>query len=238
MPTPLTALKTVAALDAKLFGLKAQRSNVPRQIEEKSRSLQALKAELAEKQAELKDLQAKTALKENELKAAEQAVIKFREQIGRARSNKEFQALQHEILSKEADNTRLEDAVLLQMQKMDKKKEERDAVAAQLKEAEARVAEQCSDLESGLSRIESTIEELTAERTAATKDVPADILARYERLIERRGQTAMVAATNGTCQGCFMKLRAETMAQLRKGTDLVFCHSCARILYLPEDEAD
>jgi len=238
MSTPLTALKTVAALDAKLFELEAQRSNVPRQIEEKSRSLQALKVDLAEKQGELKELQAKTALRENELKAAEQVVIKFREQIGQARSNKEFQALQHEILSKEADNARLEDAVLLQMQKTDQKREERDAVAAELKEAETRVAEQCSQLESGLGGIESTLEELTAERTAATKGVPADILAKYDRLIERRGQTAMVAATNGTCQGCFMKLRAEAMAQLRKGTDLVFCHSCARIVYLPEGEAD
>jgi len=235
MSGDLKALKQVAALDAKILELEAQQKNIPKLIEEKKNSLEAACRELKKKATELKDLLAKTSLKENELKAAEQAVIKFREQIAQAKSNKEFQALQHEILSKEADNTRLEDAVLLEMQKSDKKKEERDAIAAEIKKAEKGIAAECAALQKDLSEIGSTVQKLRKEREAATRDVPHDILAKYERLIHRRGQTAMVAVVDGTCQGCFMKLRAETMAQLRKAADLVFCHSCARILYLEEE---
>ena len=234
MSGDLKALKTVAALDAKILELEAQQNNIPKLIEAKKSSLAHLQGELQKKDAEFKDLVAKTALKENDLKAAEQSVVKFREQIGQAKSNKEYQALQHEILSKEADNSRLEEAVLLQMQKSDKKKEERDAVAAELEQAEYKIDDECAALDGELKGIDSQIDDLQAKREIAKKGVPADILGKYERLIDRRGQTAMVAATNGTCQGCFMQLRAETMAHLRKGTDLVFCHSCARILYLDE----
>jgi len=234
MSGDLKALKTVAALDAKILELEAQQNSIPKLVEEKKGSLTRTRGELEKKNAEFKDLLAKTSLKENDLKAAEQAVIRFREQIGQAKSNKEFQALQHEILSKEADNARLEDAVLLQMQKSDKKKEERDAVAAELKEAENRIADECAALEQELGGLASTIEELRKKRRAAEAGVPADVLAKYDRLIERRGQTALVAVVGGTCQGCFMQLRAETMAHLKKGADLVFCHSCARILYLDE----
>jgi predicted nucleic acid-binding Zn-ribbon protein len=234
MSGDLKALKIVAALDAKILELEAQQNNIPKLVEEKKSSLTQTRGELEKKDAEFKGLLAKTSLRENDLQAAEQAVIRFREQIGQAKSNKEFQALQHEILSKEADNARLEDAVLLQMQKSDQKKGERDAVAAELKEAENRIADECAALEQELGGLASTIKKLRTKRGAAKTGVPADILAKYDRLIERRGQTAMVAVINGTCQGCFMQLRAEAMAHLKKGTDLVFCHSCARILYLDE----
>jgi len=232
MSGDLKALKQVAALDAKILELEAQQKNIPKLIEEKKNGLEAARGKIKKKDTELKNMLAKTSLKENELKAAEQAVIKFREQIAQAKSNKEFQALQHEILSKEADNTRLEDAVLLEMQKSDKKKEERNAIAAEIRKAEKGFADECAARQKDLGEIGSTVQKLRKEREAATRDVPRDILAKYERLIQRRGQTAMVAVVDGTCQGCFMKLRAETMAQLRKGADLVFCHSCARILYL------
>ena len=238
MSGDLKALKQVAALDAKILELEAQQKNIPKLIEEKKNGLEAARGEIKKKDTELKNMLAKTSLKENELKAAEQAVIKFREQIAQAKSNKEFQALQHEILSKEADNTRLEDAVLLEMQKSDKKKEERDAIAAEIRKAEKGFADECAARQKDLSEIGSTVQKLRKEREAATSDVPRDILAKYERLIQRRGQTAMVAVVDGTCQGCFMKLRAETMAQLRKGADLVFCHSCARILYLEEEAGE
>ena len=234
MSGDLKALKTVAALDATILELEAQQKSIPKLIEEKKSGLTHAQGEFEKKNAEFKDLLAKTALKENDLKSAEQAVIKFREQIGQAKSNKEFQALQHEILSKEADNARLEDAVLLQMQKSDKKKEERDAIAAELKQAEDKIDDECDEFDKKLKVLGAEIDGLQEKREAAKKDVPADILGKYERLIDRRGQTAMVAVINGTCQGCFMQLRAETMAHLKKGADLVFCHSCARILYLDE----
>ena len=234
MSGDLKALKTVAALDATILELEAQQKSIPKLIEEKKSGLTHAQGEFEKKNAEFKDLLAKTALKENDLKSAEQAVIKFREQIGQAKSNKEYQALQHEILSKEADNARLEDAVLLQMQKSDKKKEERDAIAAELKQAEDKIDDECDEFDKKLKVLGAEIDGLQEKREAAKKDVPADILGKYERLIDRRGQTAMVAVINGTCQGCFMQLRAETMAHLKKRADLVFCHSCARILYLDE----
>ena len=234
MSGDLKALKTVAALDAKILELKAQQNSIPKLIEAKKSSLAHTQTELQKKDAELKDLLAKTALKEGDLKAAEQSVVKFREQIGQAKSNKEFQALQHEILSKEADNSRLEETVLLQMQKSDKKKEERDAIAEELKQAEYKIDDECAAMNGELEGIGSEIDGLRSKLETAKDGVPTDILGKYERLIDRRGQTAMVAVVNGTCQGCFMQLRAETMAHLRKGADLVFCHSCARILYLDQ----
>jgi predicted nucleic acid-binding Zn-ribbon protein len=236
MSGPLIALKNVAALDAQIFDLETKAEQIPERIRQHQQAQEEARRRLAAKDAALKDLRAKTELREKDLQAAEQGVIKLRNQINEARSNKEFQTLQHEILSKEADNARLEDAVLAAMQKVDKEKEDRDALAAEIEKADEEFAETRKGLEAELEEINGRVRTLREQRREAAKEVPADIAAKYERLISRRGQTAMVAVVNGACQGCFMNLRPETMAQLKKGTDLVTCHSCGRILYLEEPE--
>jgi len=234
MSGKLQALRKVAALDSRIFELEEKQRQIPKLLQQKEQALEEARQKLAEKEAGLKALRVKAELKEKELQDAEQATIKLRNQINQAKSNKEFQALQHEILSHEADNARLEDAVLQHLQKVDRQKEERDTMAEQVKKTEAALAEDRKRLEKDGQHAETGCEKLRKERAAASQEVPPDIFAKYERLISRRGQTAMVAVSGGSCQGCFMTLRPETMAQLKKGGDLVTCHSCGRILYLEE----
>ncbi len=234
MSGPLIALKQVATLDSQIFRLEGESREIPENLRHKEKGLEEARKRLAANGEGLIDLRVKTELREKEFQAAEQIVIKLRQQISQAKSNKEFQTLQHEILSKEADNAQLEDAVLVQMQKVDRQKEEVGALAREVKKAEAALEAERARLQKQLDKVEADIQALREKRAAASKKVPGDIFAKYERLISRRGQTAMVAAVNGTCQGCFMTLRPETIAQLKKGNDLVFCHSCARILYLEE----
>lgn len=234
MSESLTALKNVAVLDAKIFELKKRVKEIPEQLQQHEQDLADAQQRLEARQADYKDARVKAELREKDLDIAEQAVIKLRNQIGTAKSNKEFQALQHEILSKEADNQRLEDAVLAQMQKVDRAAEERSAAEQNVKQLEARLEEERKTVEAELKVLQDQIAELESQRSGITSAVPEDILSKYERLIERRGQTAMVAVRSGSCQGCFMKLRPETLAQLKKGNELVFCHSCSRILYLDD----
>ena len=234
MPAQLNALKNVAALDSQIFQLEEKAQQIPKLIREAEEKVRQARQRVEAAESDTKAARAKAELKERELQDAEQAVIKLRNQINQAKSNKEFQALQHEILAKEADNARLEDAVLAQMQSIDRQVEERKAAAAELRQAEAALREVRARLDEESEEISAKIDKLTAERSAAGKDVPSEIFAKYQRLISRRGQTAMVAVVNGSCQGCFMTMRPETMAQLKKASDLVTCHSCGRILYLEE----
>lgn len=234
MSGSLKALKAVAAIDSQIFELEAKHKQIPELLRKEDDELQRTTQELATKDAEIKDLRVKTELKEKEFQMAEEVTIRLRNQIQQAKSNKEFQALQHEILSKEADNARFEDTILLQMQKLDSRQDERKHIAEQLKKIDAHLADQRAKLGKEQARLAAQIDKLREQRSAAGKTVPADIFAKYERLIARRGQTAMVAVVNGSCQGCFMTMRPETMAQLKKATDLVTCHSCGRILYLED----
>ena len=44
---------------------------------------------------------------------------------------------------------------------------------------------------------------------------------------------AVAAVKNGTCQGCGLGASNRKVQQARAGTELVYCGTCGRILYVP-----
>jgi len=58
------------------------------------------------------------------------------------------------------------------------------------------------------------------------------ILVKFKRLIQQRIGQAVVTVEGNVCSGCRTRLRTPLIASMR-GSDIVFCESCQRILYNP-----
>ena len=52
-----------------------------------------------------------------------------------------------------------------------------------------------------------------------------------------RDGVAVAEARNGACMACFMALRPQAMAQVRRGEEIVTCDNCNRILYFVPSDA-
>jgi len=66
-----------------------------------------------------------------------------------------------------------------------------------------------------------------------TEAISREILATYIRILESKGnRKAVVEVVNDSCSGCHFRLPTTILDQIRKGTELVFCEGCSRILYL------
>jgi predicted nucleic acid-binding Zn-ribbon protein len=63
--------------------------------------------------------------------------------------------------------------------------------------------------------------------------------AQYVRIVARiRDGVAVAEARNGACMACFMALRPQVMAEVRRGEEIITCDNCNRILYYaPKDSA-
>jgi len=60
----------------------------------------------------------------------------------------------------------------------------------------------------------------------------------YVRISARiRDGVAVAQARNGACMACFMSLRPQAMAQVRRGEEIVTCDNCNRILYYAPSDA-
>ena len=78
-----------------------------------------------------------------------------------------------------------------------------------------------------------------AERERLVAALPKSMGALYVRISARiRDGVAVAEARNGACMACFMALRPQAMAQVRRGEEVVTCDNCNRILYYaPTDSA-
>jgi len=74
------------------------------------------------------------------------------------------------------------------------------------------------------------------ERLLAT--LPKNMSTLYKRISARiRDGIAVAEARNGSCTACFMALRPQVMAEVRRGDDVITCDNCNRILYYVPKEA-
>src|SRR5258708_39567880 len=74
-----------------------------------------------------------------------------------------------------------------------------------------------------------------AEIARLREQVPAPILAHFERLVAR-GKNGVAIARHGACGECHLRLPTGTMAALAYTNEVHLCDNCGRYLYLPEDE--
>jgi predicted nucleic acid-binding Zn-ribbon protein len=124
------------------------------------------------------------------------------------------------------------------------KMEAAEQAETQLKEHEPEMERLRGEMEVRFSEFEeqtrTQAEELTAnraerERLVATLPKPMSLL--YNRISTRiRDGIAVAEARNNSCTACFMSLRPQVMAEIRRGEDVITCDNCNRILYYVHKE--
>jgi predicted nucleic acid-binding Zn-ribbon protein len=83
-------------------------------------------------------------------------------------------------------------------------------------------------------------EQLTSARTERDQifnGLPKALSSQYSRISARiRDGVAVAEARNRSCTACFMSLRPQVMAEIRRGEEIITCDNCGRILfYVPTD---
>jgi len=121
-----------------------------------------------------------------------------------------------------------------------------DQAEKELKERAPEVENLRVDLEARLKAFDdeaqtrrSQLEQARAGRERVMNELPKPMSALYKRIASRiRDGVAMAEARNGACMACYMSLRPQIMADVRRGQEVITCDNCNRILYYaPEKKA-
>ena len=74
------------------------------------------------------------------------------------------------------------------------------------------------------------------EREQVFAGLPSSMSNMYSRIRARiRDGVAVAEARNRSCTACFMSLRPQVMAEIRRGEEVITCDNCGRILYYVTD---
>ena len=183
-----------------------------------------------------KKVQAEIDGLELELKAGEEKIANLRLQQNEAKNNRQYKAFQDEIDNIRNENSLLEDQILELMARTEAGAGQEAKARRNVEEEQRRMAEAQDSLEAEIQQISAEHEETTKRHEELARQVERKYLAQYMRLVRNRDGVAVVPVRNGTCSGCFINLPPQTINALMGEHELVFCHSCGRILFLDSVE--
>ena len=184
---------------------------------------------------------AKNRLKENQdaRRALEKDVAlyqgrlaKFRDQQSAVKTNKEYQALGHEIETAQHDLGGVEEKVIERMV-------EADALAADVKQAESVFAARRTEIEAEKKRlgdeladVEASLKTATEARAVLLSQMEPRLITTFEQVARvRKGIAVTIATRDGLCSVCHVRLRPQVFQQVRHNDTIIQCDSCQRILY-------
>jgi predicted nucleic acid-binding Zn-ribbon protein len=203
-------------------------------------------AELSEKfklaQTQLREQQAQAGQLDLDLRTRDAHIEKLRTQQQTTKNNKEYQAFLVEISTAKVDRNKIEDEAMTVLEAVEKQQNEVGVLQGQLDGERKKLETLQAESGDMVKRLTAEVEALRPARDAAAAAVPPKGRDAFERLSERFEGEAMSALGKPDrrreeyiCGACNMSLVADVYNKLHSRDDLVFCPSCHRILYIPED---
>lgn len=225
-------LKTLQALDAEIQKLQKEEDRWPAILALRDREIAVKAAELERQDERHKKTRVDIRGKETELKSIEEAIVKLNVTLNTVKTNKEYTAILNEIATRKDDISRIEEDILSLMEKAEARQRDVEAARAVVDAARDEKGKLETQAKTEREEIAQERGELDEKRNALAAELPPDILEQYERIAKGRDGVAVVAVTDGVCQGCFIALTAQEINLLMGADNLIRCKSCSRILYL------
>jgi hypothetical protein len=226
--------ETTLAIDAASKRLAA----MPGRRQALDQSLARARADVAKTKDELANLQKDRRKLEGELAAVETRISKYQGQLMEVKTNKEYQAMLHEIETVKGERSALETKILQGM-------EAADDLEARIREKEGLLASEMRTVDAGLGALKEEENRLEDERAALEKTrgeieggLPGELVAEFQRIARGRGGVAVTRILNGLCQACSVRIQPRIVQEARRAEGLVRCDSCRRFLYYVEEKRE
>jgi predicted nucleic acid-binding Zn-ribbon protein len=234
-PEAQRRLLDLQAIDTALAQLAHKRRILPEhaELDELARQLSALTDERARSQVAVDDIDRDIARLEKDIDQVRARKDKDQARLDTGRGPaRELEALQHEMASLNRRQTELEDAELELM-------EQRETAQATLDEIEARQAAARETREAAEARRDQILADIAKEeefkstaREPLSADLPADLIALYDKVREASGGLGAALLKAGRCGGCRLELYGSERARIKAAApdEVVRCDECRRIM--------
>ena len=234
-PTDQQRLLDLAAEDVALTQLAHRRKTLPEEaaVESAAEAERTFAVEVVRTETEVRDLDREQTRLEADVETVRQREDRDQKLIDSgSTSAKDITGLQHELESLKRRQGDLEDQVLELM-------ERREVADAALQAARDGQAQAAADLERATQLRDDALADIadsTARHEAARAEIagqlPAPLLALYDRIRTQNGATGAALLKARQCQGCRIELFGKELASVRSAdpSEVVRCDNCGRIL--------
>jgi uncharacterized protein len=179
----------------------------------------------------LTDAQNKRRTDEKDVATVQARLAKYKDQLLEVKTNREYQAMLHEIETAQNDVKGREDRILDSMMESDELTAAVKKAEAELKSVEKEVGAERKLLDQEIARLQAELERTGRAREKLAAEIDRAVLAIFEQVAKGRKGIAVSEARDGMCMICHVRLRPQVFNEVRRNDSIIQCDSCRRILY-------
>ena len=222
---------SIRKLQLELEAIPKRRAEIEAEFDQRAFEIRALETARDDARHSRAQLEIEVSEQKTRAERAERNLMSSKKQDEYTAAIREADAARKQISA-------LETQILEKMEALEK-------AEASLAERADEVASLNSDREARLKSFDEETREQAnnlatnrTERERLINALPKAMGADYNRISKRiRDGIAVAEARNGACMACFMALRPQAMAQVRRGDEVITCENCNRILYYAPSES-
>jgi predicted nucleic acid-binding Zn-ribbon protein len=193
--------------------------------------LDVVRERLAAAKALLADNQTVRRAAEKDVGMQQGRLSKFRDQLMAVKTNREYQAMQHEIETAQNEVRTLEEQLLVRMVEADDLTAAVKAIEAELAAEQKAIDADRRTMAAETGELGAAVDRIAAERAAVVASIEPRVLALYEQIARKRNGIGLSEARGGVCTICHVRLRPQVFNTVLRNDDILQCDHCNRILY-------
>ncbi len=231
MKQGLDLLYALQLKDDELKAIQARIDEIPLTIGEKEAERDARADMIDQARQKLNQNIEERRQLEKEILYIREKIVKYREQMKKVTTNKEYQGFISEIKFEEGNISGVEEKIIEKMV-------ESDAVMETVRQAEAdfkKIADDynrnITDLKAELEYTRQKLAQETQQRNELKARVDPALAKVYENLFKKKAGKAVSFVATEFCGVCHTKVRPQILSDLVTSTDIMVCENCGRILF-------
>ncbi len=158
-------------------------------------------------------------------------VTKLSERTNDIKDNKAYQAHLKEIENLGRDTVKLEDEVLVVMEKLELEAVKVNDAEGALNVEQSKVEELKRKLDAEVEDAKAGLEQMKGSRAGIVSGIDEDYYSTYMELLSTNRGVAVTKVANEICTGCNMNIMPQLYVEIKKNSTVVHCPQCRRILY-------
>lgn len=238
MQQVLNLLIALQRLDSQFDQMESLRGDLPHQVNRLKEELEEIEESLKDHEDKLIVYQKERGIAEMEIKALEGKEKRYQTQLFEVKTNREYDAVTHEI---EAVRIKVEDKESRILELMDLEEETKKSLEDKKKEVEKlkdRLENVNKELKSQVARTENDEAVLKHEKEKILHKLESRYFSTYERIRKAKNGLAVVPVARNACGGCFKTLPPQRILEIRQMNRIHLCEVCGRILVWDEEKSE
>ncbi|MFZ1982118.1 MAG: C4-type zinc ribbon domain-containing protein [Smithella sp.] len=236
MKEKLLLLIKLQDCDSQLVKLSAKKKILPENIEKLDKEFNLFKEGIEKNKIKYDEFKSRHTENENKIKKVNEGIVKTKERMLEVKNNKEYQAMLKEIEIAESSRGEIETQIISLLDELDKlsvlvKKDEEI-----LKQSRSKYEQEKKEMEDDLNAVDTDVANWEQKRIGLQRDVPNELLVRYERIKKRNKGVGVTSVWKAVCNGCHMNIPPQLYNELQRSDDLLSCPNCNRIMYFQDME--